>query len=237
MDITIGCDPELFILDGYDYISAYGILPGTKKEPYKVDKGAVQVDGMAFEFNIDPAKTQDEFEGNIRTVLTQMNEMVKRIDKNLRLSYTPFAKFDPKYFDKQPWKAKMLGCVPDFTSMGAQQTPPPGLEKQPFRTASGHVHIGWTEGMKPFGGEHFYACQKVASAFRSEKFFEPTTLLEKKRMAFYGGKGAFRPKSYGIELRAPSNRWVRKEDTRREMFNIVMHRFKIVQNINPRIAL
>lgn len=229
MQTKIGADPELFIQDGYEYISAHGILPGTKQEPFKVDKGAVQVDGMAFEFNIDPAINADEFDNNIKTVITQMEEMVKKVSKSFKLSFVPFAKFSEEYFLAQPEKAKILGCDPDFSTVGAQQTPPPGLEKQPFRTAAGHVHIGWTEDMRPFHPDHFLECQRIASVFRNDEFFKPKTMLEKRRFQFYGSNGAFRPKSYGIELRAPSNRWVQTEENRRKMFNAVMNKFTLIK--------
>lgn len=229
MRTTIGCDPELFIQEGYDYISAHGLLPGTKQEPYKVERGAVQVDGMAFEFNIDPAKSADEFDRNIKTVIAQMEEMLRKIDKGLKLAYIPFAKFQAKYFATQPPESKELGCDPDYTFAGAQQSPPPWLVEKPFRTASGHIHIGWTEDMRPFHPDHFAECMQIAGAFRGEDFFIPRTLLEKKRFEYYGKNGAFRPKSYGVELRAPSNRWVAKADTRIKVFNRVMDRFTLVK--------
>ena len=53
--ILVGCDPEVFVAKGGKFISAHGMIPGTKKAPHKVERGAVQVDGMALEFNIDPA--------------------------------------------------------------------------------------------------------------------------------------------------------------------------------------
>ncbi len=60
-NFTYGCDPEVFLMVGDKYVSAHGLFPGTKAEPFKVEKGAVQVDGLALEFNIDPAKTPEEF--------------------------------------------------------------------------------------------------------------------------------------------------------------------------------
>lgn len=226
MDIKLGCDPETFVTDGKEFFAAYGMLPGTKSEPFEVDKGAVQVDGLAFEFNIKPATTEDEFETNISTVLKQMDEMVKKVDKSFKLAFLPVAHFNRKYFSSLPEDAKILGCDPDYSSVGAQQHPKTFLTETPMRTASGHIHIGWTEDMKPHHQDHFLECMKVTSHFRNEEFFKPKTLLEKIRYQYYGYNGAFRPKSYGIELRAPSNRWVKEEETRRRMFRNVTERFK-----------
>src|SRR3546814_6507370 len=85
--MTFGCDPEVFILDEYGApVSPEDFLPGTKEEPYKVNKGAVQVDGMAGEFNIDPAHTFDEFDDNIVSV---MKEMTGMLPKGYKLSVVP----------------------------------------------------------------------------------------------------------------------------------------------------
>ena len=50
---TIGADPEVFVADSLTntFVSAHDLVPGTKLEPFAVNKGAVQVDGMALEFN------------------------------------------------------------------------------------------------------------------------------------------------------------------------------------------
>ena len=62
MQLLLGADPEAFVVlkDGGIPVSAHGLLPGTKDKPFPVEKGAVQVDGMAAEFNIEPAATEDE---------------------------------------------------------------------------------------------------------------------------------------------------------------------------------
>ncbi len=52
VNFTIGADPEIFLRRRGKAFSAHGVIPGTKKEPHNVEKGAVQVDGMAVEFNV-----------------------------------------------------------------------------------------------------------------------------------------------------------------------------------------
>ncbi len=46
-----------------EQVTASGlVIPDTAKEkPFPVTNGAVQVDGMALEYNIDPASTVEEF--------------------------------------------------------------------------------------------------------------------------------------------------------------------------------
>ena len=56
--ILVGADPELFLRDkktGQLVAADINQIKGTKVTPYKVECGAVQVDGAAGEFNIDPA--------------------------------------------------------------------------------------------------------------------------------------------------------------------------------------
>ena len=46
-NVCIGADPELFLKKNGKFHSAYGTIPGTKRKPYPVPGGAVQIDGMA----------------------------------------------------------------------------------------------------------------------------------------------------------------------------------------------
>lgn len=223
MFLTIGADPEVFLRDKVtkDFISAHGLFPGTKQEPFKIDRGAVQVDGMALEFNIQPAKTVEEFDGNMTTVLTQLDEMLKKVSNDeLEMVFEPVARFDPTYFSFQPFESKILGCEPDFDEFGNEKTPPEGMQDLPFRTAAGHVHIGFREGGDPKEHDHFENCKLISKTFKTVKGYVPLTSHEQERCRYYGGPGSFRPKSYGIELRSPSNKWVQTKTGREEMFKI-----------------
>ena len=215
-----GCDPECFLTLGDKFVSAYGLFPGTKQEPYKVDKGAIQVDGLALEFNIDPVDNPSDWNRNIETVLSQMKEMVSTVDKDLKINFTPVAKFDKKYFDETPTEAKILGCDPDFDYTG-RTNPSPKLTNVPLRTAAGHIHIGWTEGENPKDMGHFEDAKFIASAFYMGCVFQQNTQAEQERLRYYGMYGSFRPKSYGVELRSPSNLWVETAEQRLKMFSKV----------------
>ena len=61
MDFLFGADPELFVKRDGEFKSGHGLIEGGKENPYPVERGAVQVDGMALEFNIDPAADEDNF--------------------------------------------------------------------------------------------------------------------------------------------------------------------------------
>lgn len=223
--IKIGADPELFLSEGNKFVSAHGLFPGTKEAPYRVDKGAVQVDGLALEFNIDPANTKEEFLTNIDVVLTQMREMVRKVSPDLRLNFLPVARFDEEEFINYPDECKLLGCDPDFNITGNANHAPENLIYEPIRTGSGHIHIGFREGGDPFSPENFYESLLVARHFHGDnKFPFKLTAEEMERLKFYGANGAFRPKPYGVELRSFSNVWVEHQKTREQMYDYIIAR-------------
>lgn len=230
-ELKFGCDPEVFLRDKWtkDFVSAFGLFPGTKKNPYPLDRGAVQVDGMALEFNIIPASTKEEFVRNIIAVKSQITEMVDKVGNNdLEIVYEPVANFDRDYFNYQPFEPKILGCDPDFDENGIEKTPPDGMQDRPFRTAAGHVHIGFTEGADPRSPMHFENCKRIAKAFKNYSGYVPVTAAERQRVQFYGKPGSFRPKSYGIELRSPSNLWIRTPEEISQMFDRTASKVKDV---------
>lgn len=204
-----GCDPEFFLASRKTgaFVAAAGMFPGTKDEPFKLEDGAVQVDGLALEFNIDATDSPDVFQKRVNRVLEQVYDMMSDVDKDLEAKFIPFAEFRKEYFDGLPDDCKILGCDPDFDSTGSTRAGPRDLMNRPFRTAAGHLHIGWDSGLNPQDPAHFEDCLYVAKAFGScpdQDYSEENGI----RKNYYGGHCAFRPKTYGVELRSYSNRWV-----------------------------
>ena len=141
--ITLGTDPEVFLTDTEGrYVSAHDLVPGSKWDPHRVQSGALQPDGVAAEFNIDPVETADEFMSNIDTVMKQLESQIKSIRPDLIITMTPTATFSKEYFDSLPESAKELGCTPDYNAYTRDTNSPPSTT-EPFRTGSGHIHIGW----------------------------------------------------------------------------------------------
>lgn len=221
MKIKIGCDPEVFLKNAKsgEYISAAGLFPGDKKNPFPVEKGAVQVDGTALEFNIHPAENEDDFFNNIYTVYKQMQEMVSKVDKELVLAPKPIVNFNANIWEAIPIDAKILGCDPDYNIKGeVNPNPSDKIFNLPLRTGSGHIHIGWSDGENVNDPSHFEDCRFMAHQFFLRGVHRPVTDDENKRLRYYGGNGAFRPKPYGVELRSPSPLWIKSEQGIREMF-------------------
>ncbi len=203
-DIKIGADPEVWVSKGGVYQSAYGLIPGTKEAPYPVDNGAVQVDGMALEFNINPADTEEEFVHNIQTVMSTLRSMVP----DYEVVVSPVADFNAEYLGGQPPEATDLGCDPDFNAYTGRQNQVPNA-KSLFRTGAGHLHIGWTEGADPFSEQHDHLARSLVREL-DYTLGLPSVLFDRdnKRRELYGKAGAYRPKPYGVEYRVLSNMWL-----------------------------
>lgn len=204
-EFKIGADPEFFVKRYGKLVSAYNLIPGTKDTPYKVPKGAVQVDGMALEFNINPANSYSQFESNMSTVLESIVGMVPGYE----IFVEPVADFGADYINSQPKEARELGCSPDFNAYTKEANPRPNGD-MPFRTASGHIHIGWTD--EPIDVNnlgHLEACRALTKSL-DVWLGLPSLAWDKdeRRRSLYGAAGAFRPKPYGMEYRVLSNKWI-----------------------------
>lgn len=223
---SFGCDPELFIKDkSGKIISAAGLIPGTKEEPFVVEGGSVQVDGMAAEFGIDPAKTFDEWNDRIVMVMKQLKAM---LPAGHTLHIAPIAEFDEQTFIDAPDEAKILGCDPDFNAWTMEcNTPVDPAAIGTTRTASGHVHIGWDKDLDINDTQHRLNCRdlvrqldfylggwsayKLGSKGKQEE--------EAIRRQFYGQAGAHRVKPYGVEYRVLSNFWLTSKTDRLAVWN------------------
>jgi hypothetical protein len=233
MELKIGADPEIFIRDNKTgkLISAHGLFPGTKEEPYPVKHGAIQVDGMAAEYNIHPASTAEEFVFYHLSVLCDLRDEIKARNPDLDFSFAfvPVADFGAEYIAEQPMEAKQLGCTPDFNAWEDGQVNPTPDAEMPFRTASGHIHLGWGSDYEIDDPEHIEACCMMVKQIDSG-IAPMYVLLEgeegKRRRDLYGKAGAFRPKKYGVEYRVLSNVWLTNTFYMSHIFRAVKEQFR-----------
>lgn len=212
--ILVGCDPEVFVKRNGVFQSAWNLIVGDKKNPQKVRNGAVQVDGMALEFNIDPAHTEDEFCFNVQDVFATMCKMVPEYE----VVAVPVAHFTEEYMKLQPAAALELGCDPDYNAWSGMVNVKPNGQR-PMRTASGHIHIGWTNGESLDDANHVNRCNMVG---RQMDFYLALPSLvydsDKQRREMYGKGGCVRYKPYGVEYRTLSNAWLRSETLMRWVY-------------------
>lgn len=216
---TFGCDPELFVFKDGKPVPA-DMIPGSKTEPYKVEGGAVQRDGFAAEFNIDPVSDYKAFTSNVKGVMKQLAEFLPK-GKGYTLEAVPSVVFDKDVFDAAEDDVKELGCMPDFNAWTGEINPPPVDPDNPYmRSAAGHLHIGWTEGAEITDPQHVLNCCDLVKqldwyigAWSVTKDADPV------RRRLYGKAGACRLKDYGVEYRVPSNFWVTESSNHLAIWN------------------
>lgn len=224
MTVLVGTDPEVFLrrTSTGEFISAYGRFPGTKENPVPFGKyGFMQVDGHALEFNIIPAKSEDEFVTHVSETFNLLKEEVKKHDDSLEIALEPIAAFNPDYFAHLSPDSKVLGCDPDFSSITGDALDAPDISDVPIRTSSGHIHIGWTEREDQWSDTEFKKRLEIANRLtphllRVSSRWE--TSASEERRKYYGREGAFRPKHYGVELRVLDCLWLADEERMREVY-------------------
>ncbi len=216
VQVQLGSDPELWVVEDGKVICADGIIKGTKAKPHPVDMGAIQVDGFAVEYNTDPASTLVQWEYNHRTV---QQALLASIGENRVLGYAATAFFDEEAFNEAPDEAKILGCEPDYNAWTGRTNDTPDNTNM-FRTAGGHIHIQFTKDADINCPHHLLDCYALVKALDLWLGI-PSVLMDGDidRRKMYGGAGAFRPKSYGLEYRTLSNFWTKTPQLRAWAFN------------------
>lgn len=223
VQFMFGCDPEIFVKKNGKAISAHGLIPGDKKNPHKMTVGAAQVDGMAFEFNTDPVPSNDfnRFNQNIVKTIGDLRLLAKENGHDVNFAMVPVMDFEPEYLAKQPDEAKELGCDPDYNAYTLEANPRPDGDR-PFRTGAGHVHIGWGADIPTDNEDHMEICAGFVRMLDATVGMFMTFIdREPRRRELYGKAGAFRPKSYGVEYRTPSNVWIVSKDRRFIMHSLM----------------
>ena len=217
--ILIGCDPEVFLQDKYTgkFISAVGLVGGTKEKPRAFGKGfAIHEDNVAVEYNIPPAANVSEFLGNNLFALEEVQKVAD--DNGCVIAHVDHADFDADQL--QTKGAQEFGCNPDFNAWKLMPNPSPNPPAS-LRTAGGHIHIGFEGNTR----------DKITLVRCLDIFLGiPLNLLEpdSKRNQLYGSLGACRLKDYGVEYRVPSNIWIRSEDMIQEIYQIV---YEVTKNL------
>ena len=212
---SIGADPEVFLKEKSGrgrFRGAWGVTNGTKVNPIRLPwpcmgGSSVQVDGFALEFNTRPAEGQREFVNEV-VCCKKVIEYRYLHRRNLRFAVESTVEFDGEEWRRAPYTNRQLGCDPDYSAYTLDLNPTPNRNVT-FRTAAGHIHIGWGRGFD-IDADYIKLCATVtkemdATLGLASLLFDPDT----KRRSLYGKAGAFRPKSYGVEYRVLSNRWIK----------------------------
>ncbi len=209
--ITIGADPELFIINSKTgkVVSAIGLIPGKKHSAW-VDatwpKGyGLETDNILAEFNIPPAKTKQEFIDSINFMKQFIRGFVKERNSDFDIKTVASLHVDEKELNSS--EAKEFGCSVDYNAYTESPNPKPCGETTNLRSAGFHVHIGYPDR----SAEKSISLVKYMDAYLGI----PSVLLDRdmERRILYGKAGCFRLTPYGVEYRVLSSFFLSNDQT------------------------
>lgn len=210
-NITLGSDPEIFIQNDNEIVSAEGLTNGgTKHDPKSIsDEGhAIQEDGIMFEYNIPPCSTSEEWVNAHNFCKDYLNVLASA--HGYKFSTKASDEINPKYL--QTLQATTFGCEPDFNVYDRKVNESPDSNTN-LRCAGGHVAIGYDD-------PTFETSEKIVKMF--DIFVTLPALLkdnDTRRRELYGKAGSFRVKEFGVECRALSNFWIHSNENMIWVFN------------------
>lgn len=209
-NITIGADPELFIVNENtnQVVSAIGLIPGEKGNPWvgeDMPKGfGLETDNILAEFNIPPVKDKVNFINNIVYMQEYINKFVK--NKNPELGIKCSASETVPESELQSDQAKLFGCDVDYNAYTLKENPKPKGESTNTRSAGFHIHVG-------------YANPNIDTSISLIRYMDayigiPSVLKDRdtKRRSLYGKAGSFRLTDYGVEYRVLSSAMMSTSD-------------------------
>lgn len=210
-NITIGADPELFIINTKTgkVVSSIGLIPGLKGEPYRSDdmpEGfGLEIDNILAEFNIPPVRTREDFIKAIEYMKDYIRKFVKAKNKDLDILCTPSMMVDEDQL--QSPEAKLFGCSVDYNAYTQAPNPKPQGERTNLRSAGFHIHIGYND------------CN-VDTSLTLIKHLDaqlgvPSVIMDTdtRRRSLYGKAGCFRLTPYGLEYRVLSSYFLSSKET------------------------
>lgn len=211
MAITFGSDPELFLCDeSYAPVAACGLIGGTKEKPLDVEGYGLQEDNVMAEFTTPPTQNAAHVVYYAHDGVQKLLRFVRtKTKRNLGVLPTPTVIFPEAALLAAGQQALQFGCSPDYSAytMGQKN---PGVNPDSLRVkggalrfAGGHVHVGYKSDIDL--PEHVAVMfldltVGLSLVWSGEKQGE--------RRNLYGQAGRYRPTSYGVEYRTPSNLWV-----------------------------
>lgn len=209
-NVTIGADPELFIINERTnkVVSSIGLIPGEKGDPWtdeSMPQGfGLETDNILAEFNIPPVQTKSAFINNINYMKNYINSFVKNINPDLGILCSASQEVDPDQLKSK--EAKEFGCSVDYNVYTQKANPKPKGTTTNLRSAGMHIHCG-------------YENPNIDTSLAIVKYMDaylgvPSVIKDPdiKRRSLYGKAGCFRLTDYGVEYRCLSSYMMSNND-------------------------
>lgn len=214
-NVTVGGDFEYFLVNPVNGspFPACGLIGGTKDKPRPMGEKdyLITEDNVMVEFNIPPATTSKMFGQYVEKGFYMSH---KYIPPSLAPCVKATMEFDPQWLQMIP-QAMVFGCEPDYNAWQETKNPRPDSNVT-FRSAAGHVHIGYSNPDQDATVELIKACDIFLGL--PSVWEDP----DRVRRTLYGKSGAFRFKPYGGEYRVLGNYWIEHAVTASSIFTRVM---------------
>jgi hypothetical protein len=223
--LTIGADPEVFLINqNQEFISAVGLIGGSKENPLVI-KGEntnyynLLEDNVMVEYNIPPCKTLSEF---IRHNEFMINAIKTVIKDGLYVKIVSQAEFNWQELNNE--QALQFGCMPSEDAWTKKEFQ---LNVDPFstniRTAGGHIHLGYN---LPDKERNIHLVRALDNYLGVYSHYIDLS----ERNENYGRLGNYREKPYGLEYRTPSNWWLQSQDNMAILFKLIEYSFEYANN-------
>ena len=196
----IGSDIEWALTDVNtgEYVSAEGLVKGSKEEPFRFDPKnkyfATSLDNVLYEGNIPPARTPFEFYKNVNKLASWMQQS---LPENLQLTPVASARYDEKYL--QTDQARIYGCSVSYNCWNGKAIHPKP-DGSNNRGIGFHLHYSYKN-------PSFKTNKDIAKAL--DLFLGiPSVIIEpenERRKTGYGCAGNIRYTGYGFEYRSLSS--------------------------------
>jgi len=211
--VSLGSDPEYILHkkrgNSRTFVGSQGIIPGNKRRPHRVTHGAIHRDNVLLELNPEPATTEEEFDNNLQVLLDEVQRDYLT-PRGAHITNKTSHVFAEKFI--QLPETREFGCDGDICAWDVEyEQPIPELVGR-LRSAGGHIHLG-------LDNPDVFEFPNIVQ--RLDLFISlPLVLLDADvfRRRWYGQAGKYRPKSYGLEYRTPSNCWTFAAENRRWVF-------------------
>jgi hypothetical protein len=206
INIRLGADPEVVVMNGDNPVSAVPLIGGTKHAPVFDSEGtAFSNDNVLAEFAITPSDSVEEFSIKISQAKHVLVGMLPAGHSIKAVASIIFPASELR--DDAAWQ---FGCDPDADAYALRENDMPDPPKDGMRSCGGHIHVGAAAGSE-FLLDPWQKINMIKALDTTVGMVLTTFCVkdvESRRRKLYGKAGCHRPKEYGVEYRTPSCAWI-----------------------------